>query len=226
MSTIVYSVNGKDVPWSGSEAPTAGELKRLAGSEETDIISVIMPDGSRHQLKDNERIPSGIFTVTSLPPFDYGSPFQSYETQKRCQRLQAEAQLVENALHVSVSYDKTDGTWFHVAALPIPPGWNYPAVDILIDIPHTTPGYPSLKPAWFWVNRSLKTSDSRSIGHFFKQGDASVDDYHWKKGYGKFCIHVNVWKPLSGAQMARGDNLLTYLRIIKQVFHDRKILEK
>ena len=125
---------------------------------------------------------------------------------------------------MNVNYDRLDGTWLHVARLPIPPGWNRPTADILIDIPHGSPGYPNIAPMWFWTNCDLATSDGRAINHFFKIGQQGVDQEHWSQGYGHFCIHLNSWQPFNGPSIELGDNLLKYLQIILQVFYDRKRL--
>jgi hypothetical protein len=151
---------------------------------------------------------------------------QSLETKRRCDRLQAEALLVKQNFHVNVNFDKLDGTWFHVQALRIPRGWNYSAVDILLDIPHGTPGYPQIPPEWFWVNRDLRTSDGRTIGHFFELGEVTVDEVNWNNGFGHFCLHLKVWRPNSGIDFARGDNLLTYLHAVMRVFYSREQLAK
>lgn len=146
------------------------------------------------------------------------------ETQLRLGRLKAEAHLIAAKYGVNVNYDRTDGTWLHVARLPIPQGWNHPTVDILIDIAHGSPSYPQAAPDWFWTNRDLMTSDGRSINHFFS--NAQQDRKYWDKGFGHFCIHLQNWRPVQGPGFERGDNLLTYLGVIMQVFHDRKKLTR
>lgn len=154
-----------------------------------------------------------------------GDGMQFTEKQRRLGRLRAEAHLVANRYGVNVRYDKEDGTWFHIARLPIPAGWNHTTADILIDIPHGTPGYPQVAPQWFWTNRDLMSSDGRPIGHFFKLGQQSVDQKHWERGFGHFCIYMNNWQASGDTAIESGDNLLSYLHIILQVFHDKTLAQ-
>jgi len=146
-------------------------------------------------------------------------------TQMRVARLKAEARRVSYKFGVNVNYDNEDGTWFHVERLTLPPGWNRPFADILIDVPHGTPGYPQVAPQWFLTNSDLATSDGRPISRFFKLGQhENVNAEDWEKGWGSFCMYLKSWKPLTGAAFDQGDTLVTYLQIIMQVFHDQKSL--
>ncbi len=145
-------------------------------------------------------------------------------TQMRIARLRAEASYVINAFRVNVNYDTQQGKWFHIERLPLPSGWNNPTADILIDIPYGDPGYPQVAPEWFWTNWNLATKNGRSISHFFKIGQQGVDQQHWDKGWGHFCLHLESWRPRTGVEFDRGDYLVTYLQVIMQVFHDQKTL--
>ena len=146
---------------------------------------------------------------------------QFTDKQRRLGRLKAEAYMIAQRYGVNVRYDREDGTWLHVERLPLPTGWNRPTADILIDIPHGTPGYPQIAPEWFWTNRDLMLQNGRLISHFFNLGSQGVDEEHWRKGFGHFCVHLNSWRPSAGLALERGDTLLSYLHIILQVFQDR-----
>lgn len=147
---------------------------------------------------------------------------QFSDKQRRLNRLNAEASLIAQRYGVNVRYDREDGTWLHVERLPIPPGWNKATADILIDIPHGIPGYPQVAPEWFWTNRDLATQSGRPVGHFFKLGNQGVDEEHWRKGFGHFCIHLMGWRPAASFALEQGDTMLSYLRVILQVFQERR----
>ena len=147
------------------------------------------------------------------------------ERQRRLSRLQTEALYLARK-YGAVNYDRQDGTWIHIAYFPIGPGWNKSFVELLLDIPHNTPGYPQVAPSWFWTDRDLMTSEGRSIQHFFISGSSHADTQHLEKGWGHFCVHVKSWHPSPGQAITRGDSLLTYVELIHRVFHDRQKLSR
>lgn len=145
------------------------------------------------------------------------------ERRRRLSRLKSEVLLLAQR-YGRVAYDSTDGSWLHVEKFPIPPGWNKTQVEILIDVPYGTPGYPSVAPQWFWVDHDLRTDDGRAIGHFFAQGLGREDERYLDQGWGHFCVHVDQWRPSSGANLLNGHSLITYLNLIGAIFHDRRTL--
>jgi uncharacterized protein Usg len=151
-----------------------------------------------------------------------GEGMQYSETTRRLSRLRAEAHLVSGKFDLNVHYDRVEGSWFHIERFPLPVGWNRSTADILIDIPHGSPGYPNVAPQWFWTNWDLATSDGQPIGHFFKIGQHKVDQIYWSKGYGHFCVYVREWRPFNSPSLELGDNLLKYLQIVVKVFHERQ----
>src|SRR5581483_1149081 len=145
------------------------------------------------------------------------------ELQRRLSRLQTEALYLARK-YGTVNYDRQDGTWLHIKHFPIGPGWNASAIELLLDIPHGTPGYPQVAPDWFWTDSDLKTSDGRSIHHFFTSRSSHADAQHLANNWGHFCVHVRSWRPSPGNAIARGDSLLTYVELIRKVFNDRQRL--
>ena len=73
------------------------------------------------------------------------------ETRRRLSRLKTEAILLSQQFG-GVRFDTQHGTWFYVEQFPLSPGWNKTHIELLIDIPHGTPGYPSVPPEWFWTD--------------------------------------------------------------------------
>ncbi|WP_420323372.1 E2/UBC family protein [Kribbella antibiotica] len=124
-----------------------------------------------------------------------------------------------------VRFDREEGSWLYIEKFQLPQGWNKRTVDILIDIPHGTPGYPSVAPQWFWVDHDLRTDDGRSIGHFFPAGSAGSGEYA-EKGWGHFCIHVQEWQPAGPFSLDDGHTLLTYATLVQAVFRDRNTLRQ
>jgi hypothetical protein len=146
------------------------------------------------------------------------------ELQRRLSRLQAEALLLGRKYR-TINYDRQDGTcWLHIAHFPVGPGWNKSIVELLLDIPHGTPGYPQVAPSWFWTDRDLMTNEGQPIKHFFVSGTSHADAQHLEKGWGHFCVHVKSWRPSPGYAITHGDSLLTYVELIRKVFHDRQRL--
>jgi hypothetical protein len=144
------------------------------------------------------------------------------ETRRRLGRLQAEALLLSQRLG-DVRFDTQSGTWFYVERFPISPGWNKSHVEILIDIPCGTPGYPSVPPEWFWTDHDIRTDTGQSIYHFFTRGP-SADKEHLDRGWGHFCIHLIGWRPAGGTDLLSGHSLVSYLNLIAAVFRDRRRL--
>lgn len=144
------------------------------------------------------------------------------ETRRRLSRLRAEALLLSQRFG-DVRFDTKGGTWFYVERFPIPPGWNKAHIEVLIDIPHGTPGYPSVPPEWFWTDHDLRTDGDQPLNHFFTRGPGS-DKEHLNQGWGHFCVHLIGWRPLGGADFAQGHSLVTYLNLIAAIFHDRSTL--
>lgn len=146
-----------------------------------------------------------------------------FETTKRVSRLDTESRALSRRYR-SVRYDKLDGAWLYIGGFTIPPGWNRSTIEVLIDVPHGTPGYPSVAPEWFWTDHDLKTDNGRSISHFFTQGSGHTNPQYLDKGWGHFCIHIKSWQPASGLNLASGHSLITYLNLIGTVFNDRRRL--
>lgn len=148
------------------------------------------------------------------------------ERTRRLSRLKAESILLGRR-YGKVAFDQSDGTWLHIPDFPIPPDWNTDIVELLIDIPHATPGgYPSIAPQWFWTNDDLRTKNGKSIGHFFTQSTTFVDQGHRENNWGHFCLHVNYWQPSGGSNLRAGHSLLTYVDLIGAVFRDWRTLSE
>lgn len=142
------------------------------------------------------------------------------DARKRIGRLRAESMYITRQFG-DVRFDQEDGTWFYVTSFELPNGWNKSTVELLIDIPSGTPGYPSVAPQWFWTDHDLCTHRGLPIGHFFK---ANPDQIHDAKGWGHFCVHANEWRPSRGTDLKNGHSLITYLNLIRTIFHDHRTL--
>jgi hypothetical protein len=147
------------------------------------------------------------------------------ERQRRLSRLETEALVLARQYRV-VNYDRQDGTWLHIKHFPVGPGWNKSDVELLLDIPHGTPGYPQVAPSWFWTDGDLRTREGQPIQHFFISDSSHADAQHLEKGWGHFCVHVTSWRPAAVYALTRGDSLLTYAELIRVVFYDRRRLGK
>jgi hypothetical protein len=65
--SATYSINGVVVEWPEPTIPTAGDLKKLVGTTDGYVVTVIMPDGTERQLQDHEKIPQGVRQVSIFP---------------------------------------------------------------------------------------------------------------------------------------------------------------
>lgn len=147
---------------------------------------------------------------------------QDFETRRLLSRLRTEALLLSQRFG-EVRFDTKGGAWFYVERFPIAPGWNKSHIEILIDVPRGTPGYPSVPPEWFWTDHDIQTGAGQSINHFFTRGPSS-DKEHLSQGWGHFCVHLIGWRPAGGADFLRGHSLITYLDLIAAIFRDRRTL--
>jgi hypothetical protein len=145
-----------------------------------------------------------------------------FETRRRLSRLRAEALLLSQRFG-DVRFDTRSGTWLYVERFPISPGWNKAHIELLIDIPPGTPGYPSVPPEWFWTDHDLRTEQDQPLNHFFTRGPGT-DKEHLSQGWGHFCVHLIGWRPMGGADFMRGHSLVTYLDLIATIFRDRRTL--
>jgi hypothetical protein len=149
---------------------------------------------------------------------------QTVDTRKRISRLRKEAFELARR-YGNVRFDEIDGSWLFVEGFKLPRGWNKDQVNILIDVPWGSPGYPSVAPQWFWTDNDLKTSEGSSIGHFFTAGGSGHTRADYVElGWGHFCIHMNEWRPAGGIAVLDGHSLITYLDLIRAVFNDRRRL--
>ncbi len=147
--------------------------------------------------------------------------YYDIERQRRLSRLHAEAiQLAQR--YGAVGYDTQNGTWLYIERFPLDPGWNKTHVALLLDVPHGTPGYPQIPPAWFWMDIDLRTREGKSIHHFFVSASTHADLKHLEKGWGHFCVHVKTWKPAPGQNLLQGDSFLTYVELIRVILYDRR----
>ncbi len=144
------------------------------------------------------------------------------ETRRRLSRLKTEALLLSQQFG-DIRFDTKSATWFYVERFPIAPGWNKAHVEILIDIPHGTPGYPSVPPEWFWTDHDLRTDRGQSMNHFFTRGPGSDKEHH-SQGWGHFCVHLIGWRPAGGVDLMSGHSLVNYLNLIAAIFRDRRTL--
>ncbi|MFF8866031.1 E2/UBC family protein [Streptomyces sp. NPDC015139] len=146
-----------------------------------------------------------------------------FDSTRRVSRLQYEAYFLARK-YGEVQVDRQDGTWVHIKTFAIPAGWNKRSVQILIDIPHGTPGYPQVAPQWFWTDHDLRTVEGLPISHFFTEESSFSEARYVSKGWGHFCIHLMKWHP--STDMKRGHSLVSYLDLISMVFRDRKSLTR
>ncbi|MFJ4539375.1 E2/UBC family protein [Streptomyces tibetensis] len=212
-----YIVNGQVVDIPGN--PTARTLKnRVEGARPDDWVVATKPDGEIVPIRDDDNLPTNARDYTIVPPFEYGADF---DTAVRVSRLQYEAHFLGRK-YGTVQIDRQDGTWVHIKNFEIPPGWNKKSVQLLIDIPHGTPGYPSVTPQWFWTDQDLRTSDGLPINHFFVAESSFNDAKYVRKGWGHFCIHLHAWHP--SVDISKGHSLVSYLDLISYAFRDRKNL--
>lgn len=143
-------------------------------------------------------------------------------TRQRLSRLRAECILLTKK-YGEARFDTQDGSWVYVPNFPIASGWNKSHVEILLDIPWGSPGYPSQAPQWFWTDSDLVTSDGRPISHFFVGSETERDyiDKNWKH----FCVHVKAWRPAGASNLTAGHSLLSYTELISAIFRDRRTLQ-
>jgi hypothetical protein len=130
----------------------------------------------------------------------------------QAQRAYEEAWHLGQWYRTDVEYDDEDGQWVHIACFPLPPGWDRPAIGLMLELPN---GYPLLPPEGFYVDRNLRTVRGHGIDHFFER-QSRLNPYA-SRGWGWFCIHLDrrAWRPTGDVR--RGDNLLRVAVLIQTV---------
>jgi len=89
--------------------------------------------------------------------------------------------------------------------------WSRSTATLLIKIPVD---YPRTPPLHFFIKKGL-TYKGTCPSHFFK--DDSYNELS-KYGWGKYCLHISGnWRPSNNSNILNGDNLITYLELVKTV---------
>lgn len=129
-------------------------------------------------------------------------------SRTQAQWVYREALLLARHFRV-VDYDEEDGSWVHIRRFPLPAGWDRPATELLLALPH---GYPHLPPDGFYIDRGLRNRLGQKIDHYFED-DGRFNAYA-HRGWGWFCIHPHrgAWRP--AADLVSGDNLLKLTALI------------
>jgi hypothetical protein len=106
----------------------------------------------------------------------------------------------------AINYDDVDFEWVHIPRFELPPGLGRPYTQLLILLPA---GYPAIPPDGFYLDKRLPLSS-----HYFQDRSHNPLSH---KGWAWYCIHTQKasWTPR--ASILDGDNLLTYVELIRAV---------
>jgi hypothetical protein len=129
----------------------------------------------------------------------------SYEVSGQEERTLLEIALLRQAFN-QVEYDSEKLLWVCIHDFQLPKGFNKDTSGLLIELPKN---YPFSPPINCFLDRSIRTSDGRSIrDHYFP--DRSYNKYY-DKGWAWFCFHIKNWKLRE--DIIQSDNLLTCVDI-------------
>ncbi len=146
-----------------------------------------------------------------------------WEQKKRIGRLETETIFLENSKRYGrVTFDTVNGAWVKIGRFPVGDQYNLRYVQILIDIPTHSPGYPQISPDWFWIDEDLRTKNGKEIKNLQFNDSIPQHQKYRMKGWAHFSFHLRSWNPKSGrgTEFTRGDSLVSFLRAIEGMFHD------
>jgi hypothetical protein len=124
---------------------------------------------------------------------------------KRNERIFAEIFLLRK-VYEQVDYDGEDFRWVHIPYYELPPGFNEPVGELLIELPKN---YPFSPPQNFFLHKDIKTFEGYSIDHYYSNPSMSK---YYEKGWAWFCIHIKKWKAVN--DIIQSDNLLTCIDLV------------
>lgn len=184
-------VDGNDYEFDHSPV-TGREIMDAAGIPYSDGLLLILEDGTQRQVGLDEEIelkPGR--SMIRKPNFKRGQPTP---------RMEEELKLVKHRygeLEVAPG-----GEWFIIDEWQLPPGWNKPAVSVLVLVP---PGYSATPPDNFYTDNDLRLANGGV------PGNASSNQVQAGRQWLQFSYHVDAatWRP--HAQVLKGHNLLSYL---------------
>ncbi len=138
----------------------------------------------------------------------YGYPFTR---TRRQQRIAEEVALLQEA-RFQVTWDQAEGNWVRIDNFPLP-GPEHRATRLVIHIPAD---YPNAPPAGIHVDGALPLK-GRPHAVPPPNGPAESSTWQW------FCFHVERggggWR--ASTQVAFGDNLLKYVKLVFALLRDR-----
>ncbi len=145
-----------------------------------------------------------------------------FDLNRRRNWLHNEVYFIRQRYGGDVYIDETGARWLFMSFFPLPPGWNKGRVSLLLDIPYERVSYPITPPQWFWVDKDLTHKDGTSVAHLYTYDNTERGQRLIEKNWGHFCLHITSWYP-NTQHILRGDNLLTYLSVLSEVFKKRHV---
>jgi hypothetical protein len=195
-------MGGRPIPV--GENATQNDIRRAGNVDRDHFMAIQNPEGTGYQIFDERStLPKGKedLHLVSLPRFRKG-----FDDRK--QRILDEVKIISYRYPVEV--DLNNLKYIAVREFPLNRYFSQSTTTILIKIPIM---YPETPPVHFFMKKTLKYKGG-NIPHFYDQKERNeLAD----RGWGKFCVHIDQnWKP--SVNLLEGDNLLTYLELIKTLF--------
>lgn len=131
--------------------------------------------------------------------------------------------VAENIFKSGVDFDEANAHWFVVPRYQLPFAWKTIARETSLMIVFPTL-YPEIPPIGFYLKASLPRAPA---GHFYTDAYHNAAKRPLAEGWKWYCVYVNPgsWQPSSYRRpkdWQRGDNLYTYLTLVKEVLSDTR----
>ena len=177
------------------------EIRQMGNVGRDRFLAVQNPEGEGYEIFDEEQLKrKRDLNVVSLPRYRQGFDY-------RKERIHKEAEIISSRFVVEVDYENLN--YILIRDFPLNKFWSQSTTPLLLKIPKE---YPRTPPIHFFMRRSLSYKGSNP-SHYFKDiGFNELAD----NGWGKYCLHIKgSWRPSNN--ILDGDNLITYLELIKVV---------
>lgn len=186
------------------ENATIEDIRRAANVDRNHFIANQNTEKRGYDIFDEKSImPKGKedLHLVSLPRFRKG-----FDDRK--QRILDEIKII--SLRYPVEVDLNNLKYVAVREFPLNRFFSQSTTTILIKIPVM---YPETPPVHFFMKKTIKYKGGQ-LPHYFDQKEMNELS---NRGWGKFCVHIDQnWRP--SVNLLEGDNLSTYLELIKTLF--------
>jgi hypothetical protein len=186
----------------GKKYEIYNERKPLPKNKDLNMI-----DLPRYEQGNNGRLPKQkTLNISALPCYEQG-------IDDRKQRIMEEVKVISHRSPVQIDEENFD--YIAIMKFNLNENFSQPTTTLLIKMPKL---YPEVPPTHFFIKKSILCKGANAL---YYHKDDEFNELS-EDGWGKYCLHIkgNCWKP--SINILEGDNLITYLELIKTVIDNTK----